>query len=140
MKYDFLPRNKALKPFAKRLRRAETPEEKTLWYQYLRTYPLRFNRQRIIGNYIADFYCDKAKLVIELDGSQHFEETAEQYDQKRTAYFESIGIQVLRFTNREIQDHLDGVCHQIDETIAKRTDHDPFTLTDKEISAEWQGK
>jgi very-short-patch-repair endonuclease len=137
MKHEFLPRNKALKPFSQRLRREATPEENTLWYQYLRTYPLRFNRQRIIGNYIADFYCDQAKLVIELDGSQHFEESAESYDENRTAYFQSLGIQVLRFTNRDIQDQLDGVCRQIDETMAQRTNH---TLTEKESSAEWQGK
>jgi very-short-patch-repair endonuclease len=137
MKYEFLPRNKALKPFSQRLRREATPEENTLWYQYLRTYPLRFNRQRIIGNYIADFYCDQAKLVIELDGSQHFGKFAELYDENRTAYFQSLGIQVLRFTNRDIQNQLDDVCRQIDETMAQRTNH---TLTEKESSAEWQGK
>ena len=73
MENSFLPRNKKLKVFSRNLRKNATPQENKLWYQMLRTYPVRFNRQRVIGDYIVDFYCDKANLVVVLDGSQHFE-------------------------------------------------------------------
>ena len=79
-----------------------TKEEKHLWYDYLNKYPVRFRRQEVIGNYIADFYCDKAKLIVEIDGSQHFDDAAIEYDNKRTKYFNSLGLRVLRFTNHEI--------------------------------------
>ena len=91
-----------------------TKEEGILWRCYLRKYPVRFYRQYAIGQDIADFYCRQAKLVIELDGSQHFMEAGEAYDQRRTAYMERFGIQVLRFTNKEILSNLYGVCEYID--------------------------
>ena len=65
--------NPKLVPSAKNLRKNMTNEERHLWYEFLRDYPLRFSRQKILGKYIVDFYCAKAKLVIEVDGSQHFE-------------------------------------------------------------------
>ena len=99
-----LPRNSGLIDFAKELRKNMTKEEKTLWYKFLSSYPVRFYRQKIIGDYIADFYCDKAKLVIEIDGAQHFEHDAAEYDKKRTKYFESLGIAVIRFLNRNINE------------------------------------
>ena len=108
------------KNHARHLRRTMTREEGMLWRCYLRKYPVRFYRQYAIGQYIADFYCRQAKLVIELDGSQHFMEAGEAYDQRRTAYMELFGIQVLRFTNKEILSNLYGACEYIDLGVKNR--------------------
>ena len=91
-----------------------TKEESLLWYRFLSKYPLRFRRQYVIGNYIVDFYCHKAKLVVELDGSQHYEPTEAQKDRIRTAYLESLGLRVLRFTNLEVLQQFRSVCEAID--------------------------
>ncbi|MCL2487632.1 MAG: endonuclease domain-containing protein [Oscillospiraceae bacterium] len=114
---QFLPRNKSLKPFSSNLRSNMTKQENRLWYDYLRGLPLQFSRQRIIGGYIADFYCDKLKLVIELDGSQHYEQEALVYDAERTAYFESLGLAVLRFTNTEVDHQFEGVCTTVQQIV-----------------------
>ena len=98
-----------------------TNEERRLWYEYLRGCPLRFRRQEIIGPYIADFYCSQAKLVIELDGSQHYEEREKRYDEARTAYFESCGLKVIRFSNAEINQNFSGVCEFLEFQIQSRT-------------------
>jgi very-short-patch-repair endonuclease len=108
-----LPKNKALKPNAQGLRKNMTREERHLWYDFLKNYPLQFYRQKVIGNYIVDFYCDKVKLVVELDGSQHYEGTAMDYDAQRTVYLNSLGTTVLRFTNLDIQKNYSGVCTAI---------------------------
>lgn len=97
-----------------------TKEEKHLWYDFLRTCPFRFRRQELIGNYIADFYCDKAMLVIEIDGSQHYEVEALEYDRKRSAYFNSLNIEVLRFTNIEVTKNFESVCEAILFNVNKR--------------------
>ena len=97
-----------------------TKEERHLWYDFLRNYPIRFRRQKIIGNYIADFYCSGASLVIELDGSQHGEDAARIHDQKRTDYFESFGLQVLRFSNLDVMRNFRGVCEAIDLAVRQR--------------------
>ena len=89
-------------------------EESLLWYRFLSKYPLRFRRQYVIGNYIVDFYCHKAKLVVELDGSQHYEPTEAKKDRIRTAYLESLGLRVLRFTNLEVLQQFRSVCEAID--------------------------
>ena len=99
---------------AQELRKNMTPEERILWYQYLRTYPVQWNRQKVIGQYIVDFYCKRAKLIIELDGSQHYDPKAIAYDHERTAYLNSLGYTVLRFTNTDIKRDLSGVCAVID--------------------------
>jgi len=112
-----LPRNKNLKIRAKELRNNATKQENHLWYEFLRKYYLQFYRQKIIGNYIVDFYCPKAKLVIELDGSQHYEKEALEYDALRTEYLNSIGLYVLRFSNREIDDYFNPVCQRIEKII-----------------------
>ena len=109
--------NKQLIPFAKQLRKEMTKEERHLWYDYLRFYPIRFTRQKVIGKYIADFYCAKAKLVIELDGSQHYEETAVEADSERTMYLESYGLRVIRIPNNEVNQNFRGVCEHIDTTV-----------------------
>ncbi|MBP3494945.1 MAG: endonuclease domain-containing protein [Clostridia bacterium] len=102
---------------AKALRKNMTPEEKHLWYDFLRDYPVRFQRQKAIGHYIADFYCAKAHLVVEIDGNGHATQEQKEYDEIRTAYFESIGIKVIRFTNYEIKNKFRGVCIYIDTFV-----------------------
>ena len=106
---------------ARSLRREMTPHERKLWYLFLRTYPVKIYKQRIIGKYIADFYCASAKLVIELDGSQHYENQGIADDEKRSAYLEALGLMVLRFSNRDIDREFRGVCEQIDLVIRERT-------------------
>ena len=112
--------NKKLVLFAKELRKNMTKEEKHLWYDFLRHYPTKFLRQKILGRYIADFYCPKANLVIELDGSQHFEEIGLVKDEKRTVFLEQYGILVIRITNLEISQNFEGVCEYIDKLVKKR--------------------
>ncbi len=110
--------NNNLKEKARDLRRNMTPEERHLWYDFLRPYPVHFYRQRPIAKfYIADFFCPKAKLVIELDGSQHFTPEGRANDAVRTEIIEQLHVQVLRFTNAEIKQHFDGVCQKIDLTV-----------------------
>jgi len=92
-----------------------------LWYQFLRRYPKQFRRQYIIGSYIVDFYCHKAKLVIELDGSQHYSAQEMQYDALRTCYLDSLGIKVLRFSNLDVQREFRSVCEMIDIVVKERT-------------------
>jgi len=112
-----LPRNKNLKLKSNILRKNTTKQENRLWYDFLKKHNLQFYRQRIIGNYIVDFYCDKAKLVVELDGSQHFEDENAEYDNLRTEYLKALGLCVLRFSNKDIDDKFKAVCLSIDETI-----------------------
>lgn len=95
-----------------------TPQERKLWYLYLRTYRPRIYRQRPIGKYILDFYCAKAGLAIEIDGGQHYDEADnEQYDSKRTKYLNGQGIQVIRIPNSQIMNNFNGVCEYIDKII-----------------------
>ena len=109
--------NPSLVPLAKQLRKNMAKEERHLWYDFLRDYPLRFLRQKTIGHYIVDFYCAKAQLVIELDGSQHFEPEEIQKDADRTAFLESYGIQVIRIPNNEVTQNFPGVCEYIDTAV-----------------------
>lgn len=109
--------NKSLLPFARELRKNMTKEERRLWYTFLNTYPVRFIRQKIIGSYIADFYCSAAKLVIEIDGSQHYSEENIQYDKKRSAYFAEYGIIVIRIQNIQINTNFCDVCEYIDSIV-----------------------
>ncbi len=108
--------NKELVPLAKALRKNMTKEENHLWYDYLREYPIRFIRQKVIGKYIVDFYCAKAKLVIELDGSQHYEEEIEK-DALRTEFLEQYGLKVIRISNLDISKNFEGVCVFIDNEV-----------------------
>ncbi|MBP1575533.1 MAG: endonuclease domain-containing protein [Oscillospiraceae bacterium] len=102
------------------LRRNMTPEEKHLWYDFLKTYPVQFNRQRVIGNYIVDFYCRKANLVIEIDGKQHYIPDGLSYDSERTDYLNSVGIEVVRFLNKDINGNFENVCAHIDLVVKRR--------------------
>jgi very-short-patch-repair endonuclease len=107
----------ALKQNARKLRNHATREENILWYEFLKKQTPQWNRQKAIGPYIADFYCRKAGLVIELDGSQHYNPEHMQYDTKRTEYFHDLNIEVLRFTNTEIKKNLQGVCYVIEKAV-----------------------
>ena len=93
-----------------------------MWYQFLRKYPLQFRRQCPFGNYIVDFYCAKAKLVVELDGSQHYEPQGFFYDEERTAYLQSLGLKVLRYANNDVSQRFRQVCESIDMEVNKRYD------------------
>ena len=105
---------------AKTLRKNMTKEERHLWYDFLRNYPIRFLRQKVIDRYIVDFYCHDAKLIIELDGSQHFEEQNRDKDQVRTMELKSRGLEVIRIPNNEINQNFRGVCDYIDMIVNSR--------------------
>ena len=120
-----MERNSELTKRAQQLRKSLTKEEARLWNQFLSRYPLRFRRQYVIGNYIVDFYCHKAKLVVELDGSQHLSPGEMEYDKSRTAYLESQGLQVLRFSNLDILRQFQNVCAAIDMAAKERTAQKP---------------
>ena len=109
--------NSALTNNATALRKNMTKEERHLWYDFLRTYPVRFLRQKVIDNYIADFYCNRAHLVIELDGSQHYEEKGLLRDRIRTEKIEQRGLTVLRIPNNEVNYNFRGVCEYIDAAV-----------------------
>ena len=109
--------NKSNIPLAKALRKNMTPWERKLWYDFLRTYPVRFQRQKAIGNYMADFYCAKARLVVELDGGGHYTEEQAEKDADRTKELESMNLTVLRICNLDIDRNFRGVCEHIDLTV-----------------------
>ncbi len=109
--------NSKIVPFAKELRKNMTKEERHLWYDFLRTYPIKFTRQKVLGKYIADFYCAKANVVIELDGSQHYEVDGRLKDERRTEYLEQYRIKVIRITNLDILRNFEGVCLYIDNMV-----------------------
>lgn len=119
---EFLPRNKAQKPHSTQLRKEPTPQERRLWYDFLRTAQPQWNRQRIIDSYIVDFFSLKAKLVVELDGGQHYDESGLiEYDKIRTRYLEALELKVLRFPNAEIDEHFSDVCNAIQREVERRT-------------------
>jgi len=130
------PRNKDLVSRAKVLRKNMTKEERHLWFDFLRYCAPRFRRQQIIGGYIADFYCDKAKLIIELDGSQHTEPDAIAYDTRRSAYFQSLGILVIRYYNSDINRNFNGVCQHILYILSQRGIHPSVTFGDSSPQGE----
>ena len=109
--------NEQLVPLAKTLRKEMTREERHLWYDYLRFYPVRFSRQKVLGKYIADFYSAEAKIVIELDGSQHYEASEIQRDAERTAFLEEYGLSVIPVPNNEVSRNFRGVCEYIDAAV-----------------------
>ena len=111
--------NKENKPPAKALRKNMTPWERKLWYDFLRYYPVRFQRQKAIGNYIADFYCAKARLVIELDGGGHYTAELAKKDEMRTKDLESMNLTVVRICNLDIDRNFSGVCEYIDLTVKR---------------------
>jgi very-short-patch-repair endonuclease len=112
-----LPKNQNLTPVAKRLRREMTKQEKHLWYDFLRNFKYQFNRQKVIGRYIVDFYCHSARLVVEIDGGQHFEDSNLQKDNIRMRVLESYGLHIFRFTNNEVDQNFYEVCMAIQEQV-----------------------
>lgn len=116
-----LPKNNNLLTNARKLRREMTKHEKHLWYDFLQKYPVKVYKQRIIGNYIVDFYCSSAKLVIELDGSQHYTTDGKECDKIRDDFLRALGLEIMRFSNLDIDRHFHGVCMEIDRIIKERT-------------------
>ena len=115
-----LPYRHNLIPRAKELRKGATRQENHLWYDFLRTYPVRFQRQKTIQNFIVDFYCHRARLVIELDGSQHYTEQGQAYDRERDAILSGLRLKVLRFSNAQIDREFSAVCTAIDRAVQDR--------------------
>ncbi len=109
--------NKKLTGTAKALRKRMTKEERHLWYDFLRKYPVRFLRQKVIDNYIVDFYCHEARLIIELDGSQHYEGKGILQDNIRTEKIESRNLTIIRIPNYAINKNFEGVCKYIDTVV-----------------------
>ncbi|MGM9519361.1 MAG: endonuclease domain-containing protein [Phascolarctobacterium sp.] len=105
---------------AKKLRKNMTKQERHLWYDFLSKRPEKWYRQKILGNYIVDFYCESFRIIIEIDGSQHFTDEALAYDKLRSNYLESKGNIVIRFTNTEIDSHFSSVCAKIDCIIREK--------------------
>jgi very-short-patch-repair endonuclease len=104
---------------AKTLRKNMTPWERKLWYEFLHDYRVRFQRQKAIDNYIVDFYCAKARLVIELDGGGHYDEDMQKYDAERTAVLSQYHLTLLRFSNLDIDKNFHEVCASIDNAVLK---------------------
>ena len=119
--------NPKLKGRAQRLRKNMTPQERHLWYDFLSTYPVHFRRQRTIGPYIVDFYCAAASLVVEIDGSQHFEPEDLEYDRQRTEYLQQRGLEVARYDNSQVNTEFPAVCLDIENRIHRKLgkDHSP---------------
>ena len=117
--------NPKLTENAKKLRKNMTEEERKLWYMFLRNHSPKFYRQKVIDDYIVDFYCREAKLVIEIDGSQHYEEAGMLKDRIRTERIEKHDLLVIRIPNTEINRNISGVCDYIDQVIEERTE--PFS-------------
>jgi len=105
--------NQNLTLAARELRKQMTPQERKLWYDYLTALPVRFRKQKPIGNFIVDFYCETAKLVVEIDGCQHRNERGLGYDKERDAYLIGLGLTVLRVTNQDITYDFAKVCQKI---------------------------
>ena len=105
--------NSKLTGNAKALRKNMTKEERHLWYDFLKTLPITVNRQKVIGNYIVDFYIATSKIVIELDGSQHYEEKCIESDAKRDEFLNSLGVKVLRYSNLDVNQRFESVCQDI---------------------------
>ena len=110
----------SIKDKARNLRNNATRQEKRLYYQFLRNFKFRIHRQKVNGNYIVDFYCHEAKLVIEIDGGQHFQDKKMDQDDVRTKFLEEHGLFVLRFTNWEVDHQFAQVCHRIEEMVNLR--------------------
>ena len=115
-----MERNEKLTALSQKLRKNQTKEENLLWFCFLKKYPLQFRRQYVISEYIVDFYCHKARLVVELDGSGHYEPEQIEKDRERTSYLETQGLLVLRFTNLDVQKKFHAVCEEIDKKVKER--------------------
>ena len=119
-KEAFTGYNSKMKETARSLRKNMTRQEKHLWYDFLRDYPVKWYRQRSVDRFIVDFFCFKARLVIELDVSQHYTEDGMEYDSIRTDILEKYNLEVLRFTNLEVDENFRGVCETIHGKVRER--------------------
>ena len=117
-----ITKNNNLLDNAKDLRRNMTPQEKRLWYEFLRDYPVKIYRQRIIEDYVVDFYCHKARLVIEIDGGAHFTIEGKTYDKVRSRTLNRLDLHVMRFSNNQIDTELEAVCKTIDEFVKRNSE------------------
>jgi very-short-patch-repair endonuclease len=115
----WIPYRTKLTRRAQALRRDPTPAEKKLWYEFLRDLPHKFTRQKPLGQYVADFYCSRQRLVIELDGDSHYTDRAQRYDQARTAALEMRGVRVMRFTNTDVLESFEAVCAAISVALGE---------------------
>lgn len=116
-------------PKARALRKNMTPWERQLWYGFLRKYPVRFQRQKPIGRYIVDFYCAKARLVVELDGGGHYHKEQADKDRLRTACLEAKGLRVLRLSNLDVSQNFSGVCQAIEREVCVSLPQSPVQAT-----------
>ena len=114
--------NTTLTPYAQKLRKEMTKEERKLWYLFLRTLPYVVKRQKVIGKYIVDFCIDSSKLIIELDGSGHYTESSEAKDKERDSYLRNLGYRILRFSNLDIQRRFQSVCTEIESRLVSQAD------------------
>ena len=129
-------RNQTLLINARSLRKNMTKEERHLWYDFLRYCRPRFRRQEIVSNYILDFFCHEAKLAVELDGSQHCEPAAVDYDRKRTAHLNALGITLVRYSNLEVRNNFEGVCQHILGLLESQGFHPSVTFGDSSPQGE----
>jgi very-short-patch-repair endonuclease len=113
-------KNKEMIPVAQKMRKSMTPQERKLWFLFLQKNPVRFYRQRVIDSFIADFYCASARLVIEIDGAQHYLPDSIEYDKRRTEYLSNAGNEVIRFLNKDINCNFENVCAYIDKIVKQR--------------------
>ncbi len=132
MKHE--PRNEA---YARELRKNMTPWERKLWYRFLKDYPVRFQRQKCIDQYIADFYCFRAKLVIELDGGGHYDPENQEKDRARSEILGRYGLKVIRFCNTDIDKNFYGVCTVIDTEVKERCCSNAVLNSPSYQSADW---
>ena len=116
--------NPYLTTFSQELRTHMTKEEKHLWYDFFKKISYTVNRQKVVGNYILDFYCDEAKIAIELDGSQHYEEREEGKDRIRDKHLEERGLKILRFSNYDLHKNFKGICEYIYQMVYARISKD----------------
>ena len=116
-----IPYNKKLTQNARNLRKNMTPEEKHLWYDFLKKLPITVHRQKVIGRYVVDFYIAEPKIVIELDGKGHLRPQNAEADRERDEYLASLGIEVLRYKNRQINDYFESICKDILKHIQNRS-------------------
>jgi very-short-patch-repair endonuclease len=115
-----VPYNLRVKTPARRLRRDATPAERKLWFEFLSYLPEKFTRQKPLGSYVADFYCSRLRLVIEIDGDRHFTTDGQPQGVKRTAALEALNVRVIRFTNLEVREQFEAVCAEIQKALREQ--------------------
>ena len=116
-----LPYKRELIPRAQELRKEATQQERQLWHCFLKDYPVKFRRQTTVNSFILDFYCASLKLGIEIDGSQHYTDQGLAYDEERSAVIESYGIEIIRFSNFDVDHNFEGVCAAIDKAVKRKS-------------------